>query len=502
MSTASANPSLEPYLRARAADPSLIPPLVPRSSRHRVPTQTPHSDFIDFLTQLSKWVLAPITVPINILHATFTSPLTLSLILKLALLGFITLASAVFSFLAVGAFWWSWGTGGMVETEGWLVYGSKVHRTPHALIPLAIDTFHEDLRYDIQVEMELVRPSRGAEEMGMSLAAAVVDWILSIKPGNFMLGLQLRSLRTPDQVILSAAQPSLPPPPLPSTLFSIPSLHVPFVPCVIPYPFRGLCPSRLFGYSQERTRLKKRAKNSPFASPAKGKDVVLLRTELMEGVILRPGSGGDAVVGAAFVSIGREDSFFDAQDEKCAVQPREVRTTGWVVVRFIPRPSGVRWLLTSHPLPPLLLLPPISLTLTLSSSVLAFLLITFLRRGKKTSRRSLKKDGLGGPMTEEGLLAEKNKRVFEERDREERREAERRKEEWEEVENGSGLRRLPADKRRESTIGGSETTAPTVRSFGPIPEASEDGTETTTTETPTGGHREEEESDGWEDTGN
>jgi hypothetical protein len=48
------------------------------------------------------------------------STLTVSLVLKLALLGVLTLASAVFSVLAVGAWWYSWGTGGAVEVEGWL----------------------------------------------------------------------------------------------------------------------------------------------------------------------------------------------------------------------------------------------------------------------------------------------------------------------------------------------------------------------------------------------
>jgi len=32
--------------------------------------------------------------------------------------------------------------------------------------------------------------------------------------------------------------------------------------------------------------------------------VVLLRKELMEGVILKPGRGGDAAIGSVFVSIG------------------------------------------------------------------------------------------------------------------------------------------------------------------------------------------------------
>jgi hypothetical protein len=117
------------------------------------------------------------------MHQALTSPLTLNLILKLVLLGFLTLASSVFSVLAVGAFWWSWKTGGEVEIEGWLTYGyvfhlrsvsmfadpmdrAKTHRTPHAVVVLPMNRFQEDLRYDVMVEMELVRPSRGQEEMG------------------------------------------------------------------------------------------------------------------------------------------------------------------------------------------------------------------------------------------------------------------------------------------------------------------------------------------------
>jgi hypothetical protein len=42
-----------------------------------------------------------------------------------------------------------------------------------------------------------------------------------------------------------------------------------------------------------------------FPSPAKGKDVVLLKKELMDGVLLKPARGGDAVVGAVYVSIGK-----------------------------------------------------------------------------------------------------------------------------------------------------------------------------------------------------
>ncbi|CAD6585587.1 MAG: hypothetical protein TREMPRED_004179 [Tremellales sp. Tagirdzhanova-0007] len=95
-------------------------------------------------------------------------------------------------------------------------------------------------------------------------------------------------------------------------------------------------------------------------------------------------------------------------------------------------------------------------------------------------------------MSEEALLAEKRKRVFAARDREERREAERRKNEWEEVESSAlgGLKRMPARMKRsqigESTVGGSETTAPTaISSFAPIPEASDDGTKSSTAESNT-----------------
>jgi hypothetical protein len=64
-----------------------------------------------------------ITVPLRIVSRTLRSPLTVSLVLRLILLGFLVLSSAVFSILAVGAFWYSWGTGGTVEVEGWLTYG-------------------------------------------------------------------------------------------------------------------------------------------------------------------------------------------------------------------------------------------------------------------------------------------------------------------------------------------------------------------------------------------
>lgn len=103
----------------------------------------------------------------RLIRDVITSPLTISVVVKTALLALLLLASAAFSFLAVGAFWWSWGTGGSVETEGWLVYGSRTHRTPHAVLPITLDRFQEDLPYDVQVELELVRPHSDAPETGM-----------------------------------------------------------------------------------------------------------------------------------------------------------------------------------------------------------------------------------------------------------------------------------------------------------------------------------------------
>lgn len=65
---------------------------------------------------------------------------------------------------------------------------------------------------------------------------------------------------------------------------------------------------------------------------------------------------------------------------------REVRTTGWVVVRFVPHPTGLRRLLTSNPLPPLLILPPLALVLTVSSALLAFLVISCCTRSRREKR--------------------------------------------------------------------------------------------------------------------
>lgn len=143
----------------------------------------------------------------------------------------------------------------------------------------------------------------------------------AMRTGNFMLSLELRSLRNTDLAIITAAQPvgfapasrsdliglqSLPPPSLPSSVFYVPSISTSYLPpCIIPWPFRSLCPSRLLDYGgKPDSKIRERRANAMFASPAQGKDVVLLRKELMEGVMLNPGRGGDAVIGSAFVSIG------------------------------------------------------------------------------------------------------------------------------------------------------------------------------------------------------
>lgn len=140
------------------------------------------------------------------------------------------------------------------------------------------------------------------------------------------------------------------------------------------------------------------------------------------------------------------------------------------MIRFIPRPTGIRWLLSSHPLPPLLILPPLSLTLTLSSAILAFLFISFIRRssgrdtGKRVARADKARDtssGLGRGMTEEELLQERQSRAFDARERQEREEGERRQREWEEVESlaRGGLQKIPDARKRkpESTVGGVST---------------------------------------------
>ena len=52
-----------------------------------------------------------------------------------------------------------------------------------------------------------------------------------------------------------------------------------------------------------------------------------------KGIVIRPdGRGKKGLIGAVQVSIGREDG----------TTRGEVKTTGWVVVKFTPRPTGLR----------------------------------------------------------------------------------------------------------------------------------------------------------------
>nr|XP_019010904.1 uncharacterized protein I206_04208 [Kwoniella pini CBS 10737]OCF49685.1 hypothetical protein I206_04208 [Kwoniella pini CBS 10737] len=278
----------------------------------------------EFMGGLVVLLAAPIIIPARLIQHAITSPLTISIVLKLLLLGFLFLASSVFSILAAGAFFWSWKIGGNIEVEGWLFYGSKHHRPPHATVYFPLDRIEQDLRYDVQVELELVRPTKGTTD----------------EMGNFMLSLELRALDQPERVLITAAQPSLPPAPLASPFISLPVLPTSHLPCIVPYPFRSLCPSRLLGYSVPSAKIRERRAKGGFSSRERGKDVVPLKKDLMEGVVLKPGRVPGMTIGSGFVSIGREDLF---EDKVATGAPsREVKTTGWVLVRLTPRPTGIR----------------------------------------------------------------------------------------------------------------------------------------------------------------
>ena len=142
-----------------------------------------------------------------------------------------------------------------------------------------------------------------------------------------MLLLQLRSVKDQDLIVIGASQPvrlpsaqlgcsttdrqSLPPPPLQTSLLSVPSFPTHLLPpCVLPWPFRALCPSNILGYAQKPANKVRQRRARGFVSPAQGKHVVLLRKELMEGVIVKHSRGGDAEIGSAFVSIGELDQCF------------------------------------------------------------------------------------------------------------------------------------------------------------------------------------------------
>nr|ODN97664.1 hypothetical protein L204_03086 [Cryptococcus depauperatus CBS 7855] len=314
------------------------------------------TDFLDFLGSLLRLALAPVVYPVRMVYQAITAPLTMSLILKLALLLFLLVASSIFTILVVGTFYWSSSVGGPVDVED-----------------------------------------------------------------NFMLSLELRSLKDPGVVVISAAQPSLVPSPLPLSFLSIPSLLAQFLPpCVIPWPFRSLCPSRLLGSGRKQyQKVQQRRAKAGFMNSPLIRNIVPIKKDLMEGVILKPSQSSGSVVGSAFLSVGREDAFENSYTLDGRIM--EIRTTGWVVVRFIPRPAGIRWLVSSHPLPPLLLLPPLSLSLSLSSSLFACIIMTLLQRSRrrtkatsKLDRKSLESTRRNDPFTDDNKLAKKDKSRLEE----------------------------------------------------------------------------------------
>ena len=53
------NPSLEPYLRARNVDPSLVPSNTPRGLRRSNQVKVEESDFTDFLKRLLRLAFSP-----------------------------------------------------------------------------------------------------------------------------------------------------------------------------------------------------------------------------------------------------------------------------------------------------------------------------------------------------------------------------------------------------------------------------------------------------------
>ncbi|ODO08845.1 hypothetical protein L198_00578 [Cryptococcus wingfieldii CBS 7118] len=372
------------------------------------------TDFLDFLIALIRLSVTPITFSIRIMRQAVTSPVTVSLIIKVVLALFLAFASAIFSVLVVGAFFWSWSAGGPIEVEGWLFYGSKSHRLPHVTIPIPPKRLIEDLRYDVQVEMELVRPTNGADETD-----------------NFMLSLELRGAADPSLVLFSAAQPSLAPGPLATSLLPLPAFPTHLAPpCVIPWPFRSFCPSRLIGYGDtvdKKTR--QRRLKAGFVGSARARNVVSLNKNLMEGVVLKPNGPHGPGVGSAFVSIGREDAFADGTG---SLRGREIKTTGWIIVRLIPRPAGIRWLITTYPLPPLILLPPISLALTLTSSLGACVMISFFRRPKRHVKTRAKPSRR--PLEEKGSPGERDIQRLVEDGKEKKKQGEAERKQWDELE--------------------------------------------------------------------
>lgn len=128
-----------------------------------------------------------------------------------------------------------------------------------------------------------------------------------------------------------------------------------------------------------------------------------------------------------------------------------------------------RWILASHPLPPLLILPPISLALTISSAILAFLIISCVFRPRSGSGRSPRRSNpdFSRSTKEEGIT-----QVITERNREERREADRRRHEWDP--SNDAERTVPTGQRRRSDGAATSTTGSPVASSQPVPVWSSD----------------------------
>lgn len=120
--------------------------------------------------------------------------------------------------------------------------------------------------------------------------------------GNFMLNLELRSLKVPEAALYSASQPvrvacsvhadvkSLPPPPLSYSLIPRLPVSLPSIPCLLPFPLRSLCSDTSLVRKSYRTRSKK--------------DVVRVTKHMVDSIVLRPHRGADKVVGGVFVSVG------------------------------------------------------------------------------------------------------------------------------------------------------------------------------------------------------
>jgi hypothetical protein len=134
----------------------------------------------------------------------------------------------------------------------------------------------------------------------------------------------------------SQCLPALPyvPPGILSRLISIPLAFSPLnLYSFVPVPrITSVNPFKLFGILSRSGKKKRSSKAS--------KDKFLLVRPMIdheEGLVPRPSGRKVAgrIVGGVGVSIGREDG--------AGGYKGEVRTGGWVIVRFIPRATGLRW---------------------------------------------------------------------------------------------------------------------------------------------------------------